>query len=173
MTAVKISGTFSKDERPDNGLEAIAEDLVADRLGNGRWLVVAVVTAGRVIRDPGEPEVPSAKLQAIEVLAGDDIDDGYRLLNARRKARGRPALDGGLAGTLFEPDEDQGDEPEQASEPGGKPEDPPAEDEDLGVNPTYCQHCAAEIHYDHAAQGYLDINGFPAGDGHTHTPEDR
>lgn len=86
-TPVTISGTFSKDSRPSNGLEEIAESLIQDQLG--RHYVVGVVQfAGASVPGPNEPLVPRVKFLAIEPLNGPAADDAEKILDAARKRRG-------------------------------------------------------------------------------------
>lgn len=104
MTAVKISGTFSKDSRPDNGLEAIAEKLSTDEFA--RHVVVGVLELHKVVKEVGEEPVPTVRFVAVEPI--EDRDAAMKLLNKARKARGQSPL----SGTLFDPtsdDEQDGD----------------------------------------------------------------
>jgi hypothetical protein len=107
MTAVKISGTFSKDSRPDNGLESIAEELAKDEFG--RRVVVAVLELHKVVKEPGEAPVPTVRFVAVEPVAGDAEDACIGHLNAARIARGQS----GLSGTLFDAAVDDGPEPDE------------------------------------------------------------
>lgn len=91
MTAVKISGTFKKDTRPNNGLESIAEDLVNDELA--RHVIVGIVELHHLDKDPGEAPVPTIKFIAIEPLHGDAEDQGRQMLDQARKARGLGQVD--------------------------------------------------------------------------------
>lgn len=104
MTAVTISGTFSKDERTNNGLEAIAEDLLEDQLGR-HYVIGLVQFAGGSIPGPGEPTVPRVKFVAIEPLTGGDADHAKDLLDKARKARNL----GQVEETLFDGHEDDPD----------------------------------------------------------------
>lgn len=84
--AVNISGTFKKDTRPSNGLEAIAEDLIKDELR--RHVVVGVVELHMVKKAPGEAPIPTVRFVAIEPLHGDAEDQGRQMLNQARNGRG-------------------------------------------------------------------------------------
>lgn len=86
MTAVKISGTFRKDGRPDNGLESVSEVLVKDEMQ--RHVVVGIVEVARVSKERGEEPIPTVKFVAIEPLHGDAEDQGRQMLDQARKLRG-------------------------------------------------------------------------------------
>lgn len=106
MTAVTISGTFSKDERPNNGLERIADDLISNQLG--RHVVIGIVQfAGATIPGPGEPLSPRVKFLAIEPLADDAADQGRQMLDQARKLVNL----GPVAETLFDAVADVDDRP--------------------------------------------------------------
>jgi hypothetical protein len=94
MPGVNISGTFKKDSRPDNGLEAIAEDLINNELQ--RHVVVGVVELHMVKKAPGEEPIPTVRFVAIEPLEGDASDQGRQMLNQARNARGRAVVPDGL-----------------------------------------------------------------------------
>lgn len=96
MTAVKIKGTFSKDEREGNGLEDISHDIVKQEFG--RWVVVGIVEQHKVIKEPGEAPVPTIRFLAIEPLTGDAEDQGRQMLDQARKQRGLSLV----AATLFD-----------------------------------------------------------------------
>lgn len=85
--AVNISGTFKKDTRPNNGLEAIAEELVRDELT--RHVIVGLIELHRVVKDPGEAPRPTVRFVAIEPLREEDAaEQGRQMLNQARNARG-------------------------------------------------------------------------------------
>jgi hypothetical protein len=86
MTAVNIKGTFTRDERTDNGLESISENLVKDELA--RHVVVGVVELHKVTKRPGEPPVPTIRFVAVEPLDGDAQEQGRQMLDQARKLRG-------------------------------------------------------------------------------------
>jgi hypothetical protein len=109
VTAVKISGTISKDSRPDNGLEDIADKLVTDEFA--RHVVIGVLELHKVVKEVGEAPVPTVRFVAIEPV--DDRDRAMALLNKARKARGQAAL----SGTLFDPTPDDG-EPDDDGDQG-------------------------------------------------------
>jgi hypothetical protein len=109
MTAVTISGTFGKNERPSNGLEEIADQLIKDQLG--RHFVVGVVQfAGASVPGPNEPLVPRVKFLAIEPLESGSLaaKDAERILDGARKHRGLGQLEDTVASdpVAFEFDED-------------------------------------------------------------------
>ncbi|WP_435589588.1 hypothetical protein [Micromonospora aurantiaca (nom. illeg.)] len=114
MTAVTISGTFSKDERPNNGLERIADDLIRNQLG--RHVVVGIVQfAGATIPGPGEPLSPRVKFLAIEPLCDDAAEQGRQMLDQARKLVNL----GPVAETLFDAVADVDDRP--GADPGPHP----------------------------------------------------
>lgn len=125
MTAVTISGTFSKDERPSNGLEEIAEEIVGNQLG--RYVVIGIVQfAGASMAGPGEPLVPRVKFLALEPLFEDAADQGRQMLDQARKLRNL----GPLAETLFDAAADPADRPVDPDDgdptiPGTDPDDGP------------------------------------------------
>lgn len=86
MTAVTIRGTFEKDSRPSNGLETIADELVADK-SKVYYVVGAVKWAGGSVSEEGDL-LPATKFLAIEPLAGDSADAAKKILDDARKARG-------------------------------------------------------------------------------------
>lgn len=86
-TPVTISGTFSKDSRPSNGLEDISAELIKDQLGL-HYVVGVVQFAGASVPGPNEPLVPRVKFLGIEPLKGGAADDAKRILDEARKGRG-------------------------------------------------------------------------------------
>ncbi len=132
MTVVNISGTFSKDKRPDNGLDAIADKLKADHFL--RVAVVGIVEYHGYHDIVGRPESLSVKFAAIEPLSGDADDQARQMLDQARKERGL----GQVELTLFEAaDDGEGKDPTAGPWPGdadyqapaeGAGEDPPAEE---------------------------------------------
>lgn len=77
MTAVKISGTFKKDERPYNGLEAIADDLLNEAQQRRTYLVVAEVRShGYQYNAEDGTKTPTVKFDHIEAA----LDEGERKL---------------------------------------------------------------------------------------------
>lgn len=128
MTAVTISGTFSKDERPQNGLEEISADLLKDQFA--RHVVVGVVQfAGANVPGPGEPTIPRVKFVAIEPLTDDAADQARQILDQARKQRGLDLV----AQTLFD-------------DPAG------SDDEDDGVPPPSGEELTAELDERRAAR---------------------
>lgn len=96
MSAVNISGTFKKDNRPDNGLESISLRLVKDELK--RHVVVGIVELHKVVKEPGEAPIPTVHFVAIEPLDDDQADTARLLLNIARTNRGM----GDIAVSLFD-----------------------------------------------------------------------
>lgn len=103
MTAVNIKGTFTKDERPGNGLEAIAEEIVHDEFR--RWTVIGIIEQHKVTKAPGEAPRPTVRFVALEPLTVEDAaEQGAQMLDQARKSRGL----GLVAETLFDaPSDDQ------------------------------------------------------------------
>lgn len=93
-SAVNISGTFKKDSRPSNGLEAIADALVKDELG--RHVVVGIVELHKVVKEPGEAPRLTVRFVAIEPVDGDYEDQVREILDKARTARGLNAVPKGL-----------------------------------------------------------------------------
>lgn len=87
MTTVTLRGTFSKDERPSNGLEQIADDLLKDQFGT-HYVVGVVQFAGSNRPGPGEHEVPAVKFLGIEPLVGEAAESAKKILDDARKTRG-------------------------------------------------------------------------------------
>lgn len=107
MTAVTIRPTFSKDTRPSNGLEAIADDLIADK-HEVHYVVGTVTWAGGSI-DLDGAITPAVKFLGIEPLTGDLADQAKTVLDAARKARGLGRMEDNLPPietALFEFDSD-------------------------------------------------------------------
>lgn len=179
MTAVRISGTFKKDSRPDNGLEGIAPRLAKDEYA--RHVVVGVLELHKVTKEPGEAPVPTVRFIAIEPIeGGDNIDQAMVLLNNARKERGETSL----AETLFSgnwpgaptqlPGQMSIDDHEGATE--GFADELQEMKKDLGVSPTRCVVCDEEIHFDPAIDGYKDNEGWTASKkngAHDHRPAER
>jgi hypothetical protein len=91
MTAVTIRPTFSKDTRPSNGLEEIAENLLSDN--HAVHYVVGVVTfAGGSVDEDGAI-TPAVKFLGLEPLEGAGADDAKRILDNARKTRGLGRMD--------------------------------------------------------------------------------
>ena len=86
-TPVTISGTFSRDSRPSNGLEEISDQLIKDQLGL-HYVVGVVQFAGASVPGPNEPLVPRVKFLGIEPLSGDAAEQAKQILDAARKGRG-------------------------------------------------------------------------------------
>ena len=198
MTAVNISGTFKKDERPNNGLEAIAAQLLKDDLA--QHVVVGVVQFHASKKaGPGEPYTPTVHFNAIEPLTGDAADEARLLLNAARTVRGMDAMpatlfdaDAAPADPEWDPDRDPDllqyaeEQAEQREAEQGPVEHEGATEgyadelaemkADLGVVPTTCVVCSRDIHYDPAHESYVDADGWARGredGGHEHQPAER
>jgi hypothetical protein len=93
---VNISGTFAKDKRPDNGLDAIAEQLNANRLQ--RIAVVGIIAYHAHHEVVGRPETVSVHFEAIEPTEGDADEQTRQILDQMRKGRGL----GNVELTLFD-----------------------------------------------------------------------
>lgn len=131
MTAVTIRGTFSKDERPSNGLEEIADDLLRDQFGT-HYVVGIVQFAGSSRPGPGEHEVPAVRFLGIEPLTDAAAADAARLLDAARRERGLGRMEESIQRpdpTLFDFDGPDDGEPKRVGEvrmgPDGPREVPP------------------------------------------------
>jgi hypothetical protein len=85
VTAVNLSGTFAKDERPYNGLEEIADQLIDDEFGT--HYVISRIKPHGYSKKPGEPMSPTVKLEHIEVVTGEDADWVTKKLDELYQAR--------------------------------------------------------------------------------------
>lgn len=94
MTAVTLRPTFSKDTRPSNGLEAIADDLIADK--HEVHYVVGIVTWAGGSIDLDGAITPAVKFLGIEPLTGDLAESAKTVLDSARKARGLGRMDDNL-----------------------------------------------------------------------------
>jgi hypothetical protein len=141
MTAVTISGTFGKNERPSNGLEDISAELIKDQLGL-HYVVGVVQFAGASVPGPNEPLVPRVKFLGIEPLKGAPADEVKRILDEARKSRGLglmedaiPAADPMEGQQAFDFDGPDDGEPRQLGEvrlgADGEREVPPPSGEEL------------------------------------------
>lgn len=112
--AIKISGSYKKDERAYNGLEAIAKDLIEEP--HTEHYIIAKVGCLRIaeeIEDGGSKTV-TVKLKHIEVmLSNKDETDAKKIFERAAKAR----LGEVPQQTLFEDHADVDAEGE-AGEPG-------------------------------------------------------
>lgn len=88
MTAVNISGTFKKDSRPLNGLEAIAKQLLDRDNALATYVVVGVVRPHAIkwLADDGM-ETPTVRFESIEVLDGAGADRVREMIVAAYRAR--------------------------------------------------------------------------------------
>lgn len=141
MTAVTIRPTFSKDTRPSNGLEAIADDLIADK--HEVHYVVGIVTWAGGSIDLDGAITPAVKFLGIEPLTGDLADSAKTVLDSARKARGLGRMDDNLPPReemLFDFDDDghptitRGDDAEETETrlgPDGEREVPEASGEEI------------------------------------------
>lgn len=86
MTAVTIRPTFKKDSRPDNGLEAVGDEMQSNRTKVFR-VVGLVKYAGASVSEDGEI-TPAARFLSLEVVGEADADEHERMLDGRRKERG-------------------------------------------------------------------------------------
>lgn len=144
MTAVTIRPKFMKDSRPSNGLETIADELVADKQ-KVFYVVGAVKWAGGNVDEEGQL-IPAAKFLAIEVAEDGSSMQGQiqQILDDARKGRGLgraeesfPAPKGQMSGQIeFDFDGPDDGEPKRVGEvrlgPDGPHEvPPPSADEEL------------------------------------------
>lgn len=122
--AVNISATFTKDEKPRNGLVQIEDKLVNDDLLHAQYVVVATIRPKRVATDAEDgTKTPTIRFDHIEVLVDDADVAAVRALLARR-LKDRTGLDDTPPATLFDVaggDGDEGQDGEQdgAPEPSG------------------------------------------------------
>lgn len=112
---VNIKGTFAKDKRPDNGLDAIADQINASRLQ--RVAAVCILTYHAHHEAVGRPESITVSLEAIEPVSGDADEQVRQILDQARKARGL----GQVELTLF--DEAAGDNTDRDPTAGPWPGD--------------------------------------------------
>jgi len=106
MTAVNLSGSFKRDERPFNGIEAIAEELLDEKLGHESYFVVAEIKPHTYVyhADDGS-KIPTVRFTHIEVVHTDDDEKAVKaLLNRYYTER----TGGEMPATLFD-DQDPAD----------------------------------------------------------------
>jgi hypothetical protein len=137
MTTVTLRGTFSKDERPSNGLEAIADDLLKDQFAT-HYVVGIVQFAGSNRPGPGEHEVPAVKFLGIEPLTADAAEQAKQILDQARKERGLGRMEDSIPAAdpaLFDFDGDGhpsiSEEAETRLGPDGPHEVPPPSAEEI------------------------------------------
>lgn len=83
---VNIAATFKRDERENNGLTAIADQLIEEPLT--RHVVVGLIETKRVTKDVADDtETPTIKFVMLEPLDGAPAKTAQDLLNAARMAR--------------------------------------------------------------------------------------
>lgn len=85
---VKISGSYKKDERPLNGLEAIAKDLIDSPYDE--HYIIAKISCLRIAEDieDGGTKTPTVKLKHIEVMLNKkDETDARKIFERAAKAR--------------------------------------------------------------------------------------
>jgi hypothetical protein len=141
---VTIRPQFKKDSRPNNGLETIAEEMIADKQ-RVFYVVGTVKWAGGNLDEEGQL-VPAAKFLAIEVVAdGSQAEDRIKeILDAGRKERGLGRIEeqivkavgqmpGQMAFDLKRPPEadDEGEQAETRLGPDGEHEVPPPSGEEV------------------------------------------
>lgn len=112
MTVVNISGTFAKDQRPNNGLDTVATQLKADHFL--RLAVVGIIEWHGYQETAGRPESVTVRFAAVEPVFGDADDQARQMLDQARKQRGL----GQVELTLFDADA-PGDSPDR--DPGAGP----------------------------------------------------
>lgn len=125
---VNVAATFKKDERINNGLEAIVRQLVKEPLE--RHVVVGVIEVTRITRDiaDGGVETPTVRLVSVEALEGDMADAARQLLEKRHSERTGHHLQGALFG-----DQDEREGEGEGQGEGGEPEKP--DDRDPAAGP--------------------------------------
>lgn len=108
---VNLKGTFRKDQRPNNGLDDIADYMNKHRLT--RIPVIGYVEYHKLVDEVGRPQILTVEIGAIEPLLNPDgadpdkaAEQGWQMLDQARKRRnlgtvestlfdGEPAVDGG------------------------------------------------------------------------------
>lgn len=137
VTAVTISPTFSKDSRPSNGLEEIADDLLKNQF-EVHYVVGLVQYSGCSSSGPGEPLSPRVKFIGIEPLTGVDADNAKAILDDARKGRGLGRMEDNIPApeaALFDFDGDGHPTISEAAEtrlgPDGPREVPPPSGEEI------------------------------------------
>ena len=108
---VNIKGTFSKDQRPNNGLDSLAEYMNRNRLT--RVPIIGFVEFHKLVDEVGRPQVLTVEVGAIEpLLSTDGIDangaaeQGWQLLDQQRKLRGLSIVEETLFDHADDPDDD-------------------------------------------------------------------
>lgn len=88
--AVNIKGTFKKDDKPNNGLEAISKELSGRP--HERRIAIVIVRPARTVIDHADGTVtPTVQIDNIEALTGDDAKSAWELLaNAYESRTGNP-----------------------------------------------------------------------------------
>jgi hypothetical protein len=130
MTAVTIRPTFSKDTRPGNGLEEIADELIADKI-KVHYVVGVLKWAGGSLDDEGAI-TPAVKFLGIEPVTGDAAEQAKQILDQARKQRGLGRMEDAIPAVdpaLFDFDGDGRPKLSEAAEsrlgPDGPHEVPP------------------------------------------------
>lgn len=153
MTAVTIRPTFSKDTRPGNGLEEIADKLLADNHAV-HYVVGVVKFAGGSVDDEGSI-TPAVKFLGIEPLGGPLADQAKQILDEARKGRGLGRMEDNLPpveSSLYDFGEDgrvtisKDAETRLAEEDGeGEPETRLGPDGEYEVPPPSAEEIVAEL----------------------------
>jgi len=101
---VKISGTFSKENRESNGLDAIRDELIGRPLE--RVVVAAIVETRSFATDVtgGGITIPTVRFIAIEPVTGADAATLRDILDRARAARTGQRVDPTLMDALAEDD---------------------------------------------------------------------
>lgn len=131
MSGVRIKGTFTKDEEPLNGLVAVRESLIDDKLA--RHLVVGLIETHQVTERAadGFDPVPTVRFVQVEVV---DVADADMVRGAMDRAhRKRVGRAGGADPTLFDPDQPDMDAAVREAEDQGliEPVETPAESAEI------------------------------------------
>ena len=103
---VNIKGTFKKDDRPNDGLEQIRQELIASPYE--RRVVVGVVRVHRIVTTTEDGiTVPTVKFDNIEALEGDAAKEAWELVaEAYENRTGNP-----IRGSLFDKDMPDDEDP--------------------------------------------------------------
>jgi hypothetical protein len=93
VSTVKLAAKLADDKQDRNGLEAIADDILADH--TGRWIVAAIIEPVRITEEiaKGGVKTPTVRVVHIEPMLGDNTEAVRALINGAYESRtGRTPL---------------------------------------------------------------------------------